>query len=176
MTRELGFDFKFTHKNNKGEVLHDSEWLPNQVSNEGFMEIFDVFFRNATAPTAFKIGLLTDAPTRNTIYGDLAQISNTDRGYAEQTILRDDSVGGFPELIEGGDGNVEIRTGIVEFENDSLEIGETDFAWDSASYAYIASDNNTFIAWRQLSVPRQLLPGDILNISIRQKGLEASTP
>ncbi len=171
MTRELGFDFKFTHKNSKGEVVYNSEWLPNQVSDDGFKHIFDTFFRNATAPTSFKIGLLQADAAQDDSYGDLAQV--TGEGYAEGALTRNNT--GFPFLALAGDNNMEIRTDNVTFENTDINTGDPAYAWDEATHAYLASvtgGSSIFIAWRALSTPRILMPGDVLSVSVRQKGLQ----
>lgn len=169
MPKQLGFDFKYTHKDHTGKILYNSDWLPNQVADDGFEQIFDVFFRGATNPASFKIGLTTTDPNRTDSYGDLDQVSGI--GYSEASLTRD--VTGFPYLQET-EGDIEIRTREVEFENASVNTGDPADAWDTATNAYIASvigGSSTFIAWRALSASRTLMPGDVLTVTVRQKGL-----
>jgi hypothetical protein len=168
--QQLGFDYRFIHKNHNKEILYDSGWEPNQMCDDGFEHMFDVFFRGATAPTNFKVGLTSVAPSQSDSYADLTQV--TGDGYAEESLTCDNT--GFPTL-QLDSGNMEIISAEVEFENTNANIGNPSYAWDTATDAYLASvtsGSSIFISWKALSISRTLMPGDTLAVIIRQKGLQ----
>lgn len=167
----FGFDFRIIHKNPNKDVIYDSGWTPNQVSNDGFEHIFDTFFRGATAPTSFKIGLLTANVTQASVYTDLVALAPTGTGYAEQALTRNNT--GFPTLTldPPSTGDMQITSAEVTFEN----TGGTN--WTTVTHAYLASvtgASGVFISWETLSLSRTLGPGDTLGVVIRQKGRQSA--
>ncbi len=163
----MGFDFKFIHTNKDGEVLYDSGFQPNQMSDDGFESMFDVFFRDATPPTGFEIGLTTSNPSKDDSIGDLNEVSGTN--YSRQTVEKNST--GFPTLgLDVGD--IQIETKQVEFENTNPST-----AWDTATDGFLSAvmsgTDDVFVCWKALSVNRTLQPGDKLHVIIKQKGKDA---
>ena len=159
--RELGFDYNFRHYDKNGNLLYNSGWLPNQVSDDGFELIYDVFFRGATAPTGFSIGLAKVPISQDDSLDDVTEITGT--SYSRQTVER--SAVGFPTLaLDSGD--MQIVSKEVVFEN----TGET--AWDGATDAFLVADlaTDVLVCWRALSSTRTLQPGDKLNVTMKIKG------
>ena len=159
--REHGLDFKFVHKDRTGKVLDDTGFLPNHVTDDGFELMYGVFFRGATVPTGFQIGLNATA---------LSQTSSTVNeitggGYARQTVARNTT--DFPTLeLDGGD--MQITTKTVQFENTHASE-----AWDGAVTGFLwAAGSDKLVCYRPLSTTRVLQPGDTLDVTIRVKGLQ----
>jgi len=164
----FGFDFRIIHKNPNKEVIYDSGWTPNQVSDDGFEHIFDTFFRAATAPTSFKIGLLTSNVNQASSYNDLVALAPTGTGYAEQALTRNNT--GFPTLTLAS-GDMQLISAEVTFEN----TGGSN--WTTVTHAYLSSvtgGSGVFISWEALSLSRTLGPGDTLGVIIRQKGRQSA--
>lgn len=164
MERGWGLDFQFRHTDKDGNVLHDSGWLPNHMTDDGFQLMYDVFFRDATGPTKFMIGLNTANLSQTSSQGDLSQVTGT--GYALEDVARSSAAGGFPTLaLDGGD--MQITSTTVQFENT-----HGSEAWTGAVDAFLLGDlaTNVLIAYRPLSTTRTLQPGDKLDVTIKIKG------
>ncbi|SDM20675.1 hypothetical protein [Halarsenatibacter silvermanii] len=158
--REHGFEFKFIHKNSEGEVLNDSGFLKNHMTDDGFEQMYDVYFRGAAAPASFEIGLAQNSLGQDSSIGDVMEV--TGEGYSAEGVSRD--AAGLPSLGLD-DGDIQVETATVQFEN----TGES--AWDSAVDGYLASDSE-LVCYRPLSATRTLQPGDTLDVTIRVKGLQ----
>ncbi len=164
---DFGLDYKFVHKNGNGEVVWESDWEPNQMANEGFEQMFDVYFRAGTAPTGFYIVLLTAAstPTKTTTIGTMTEIAGTNYVPATNNIITRNNTG-FPTLaLDSAD--MEIITKSTEFENTGSS------AWTAAGWAALISvtdGGNKFVSWKALSASRTLQPQDKLEVTIKQKG------
>ncbi len=174
----MGFEFRFVHTNKNGEVLYDSGFQPNQMADEGFEQMFDVYFREGAAPEKFQIGLATVNPAQTTTLLTVAEVSNTGDGYERQDVLRDNSADGFPTLALDDD-NMQIESKMVEFEN----VGSG--AWDTATDGFLTAvmdedypddNNDKFVCWKALTVGRILQIGDKLNVQIKQKGKQPPSP
>jgi len=178
--KDFGLDFMFVHKNNNGDILYNSGWEPNQVSDEGFKSMFDTYFRNnddlTEAPVSFKVGLVvTDVthPAQTSTYAQVAAIQpdNASEGYAEQPLTRNNT--GFTAL-ELSSGDMQITSASVTFTNTETIGGTT---WDTVVAAYLATIGSTatyFFSWKALAVNRTLEPGDSLDVTVRQKGRQIS--
>ncbi len=168
----FGFDFKFTHKNKDGEVLWQSDWEPNQMADEGFEQMFDIYFRGqATTPSKFQIGLVKeDLDKDDTITEIIAkEIEDIlgDSTYVRQDVERDDTADGF-DLDMDENYDVEIISTVVEFINNH----PTD-AWTPATHGFmtaVTAGGDKFVCWKELSTTRTLQSEDQLNVQIRQKG------
>jgi len=160
---KLGFNFRFVHRDRNNNILYDSGFLPNHVTDDGFEMLYDVFFRGATAPTAFEIGLAQNSLGKTSSIGDITEVTGT--GYSRKAVDRDDTASGFPTL-ELDQTDMQISSVEVNFEN----TGET--AWDSAEDGFLASTGEVaLICYRPLAQTRTLHPGDTLDVTINVKGL-----
>jgi len=164
--RKHGFDFRFVHKDKNGEVLEDSGFMGNHVTDDGFELLYDSFFRGASAPDNFAIGLAQNSLGQTDSLGDVMEVTGT--GYERQALER--SAIGFPSLgLDGGD--MEIESATVQFENTAEE-----GAWDSAVDGFLvaegASIDDALVCYRPLSATRTLQVGDTLDVTIRVKGLQ----
>jgi len=161
-----GVDFRFIHKNGAGVVLFESGWVPNHMTDDGFELLFDVFFRGATAPTSFEIGLASAAISQTDSLENVTELA-VQYGYAREGVDRDDTASGFPTLeLDGGDMQIESTT--VQFENTD----ETE-AWAGATDAFLVgvmTGDDILINYRPLSVTRTLQPNDTLDVTFRVKG------
>lgn len=165
----MGFDFKFEHLDKNGNVKYSSEWLPNQLSDEGFEQMFDIYFRGqATVPNNFQVGLAASNPSQTTTIATVDEVSGA--GYERQDVNRDDSSDGFPGLGLDTDDDMMISATQVTFENTS-----TTTPWTTATDGFISavmSGTDKFVCWRGLGVTRTLEPGDELRVTMRQKGIQ----
>ena len=164
--RDLGFEFRFVHKDAEGNVKEDSGWLPNHMTDDGIEELYDVYFRGGSVPdNGFEIGLNTASLSQTSSFIDLIEVTGT--GYAREAVTRDDTAAGFPTLVLDT-GDIQIETLTVTFENTGVS------AWDGAVDGFLNStdsvDGETLVAFRPLSATRTLQPGDILYVTIKIKG------
>ena len=161
--KSLGFDFKFEHRNADGEILWESDWLPNHFTDDGIELMFDEFFRGADAPTKFMIGLNTANLSQTSSYTDLVEPTGT--GYELKDITRNNT--GFPTLALDNN-NMQIITAEVTFENTDST------AWTGVTDGFLAADltSNVLVNYRPLSATRTLQPGDTLSVTIQMKGLQ----
>jgi len=164
MIREHGFDFKFEHIDKDGDSLYDSGWLPNHMTDDGFELMYDVFFRDATAPTKFMIGLNTANLSQTNSLTDLSEVSGT--GYSLQDVARSGAADGFPTL-ELDSNDMQITSTKVTFENTHESEG-----WTIATDAFLLADleTNVLMCYRPLTADRKLFPGDKLYVTIKVKG------
>jgi len=164
--RKLGFDFRFVHKDSEGNIKENSGWLPNHMTNDGVEEMYDVYFRAASAPdNGFEIGLNTQSLSQTSSFADLVEVTGT--GYSRIAVTRDSTSSGFPTLALDN-GNMQVETATVTFENTGSS------AWDGAVDGFLNStdsvDGETLICYRPLSTTRTLQPGDTLEVTIKVKG------
>jgi len=160
----IGLDFRYVHKDSRGNIISDSGFMPNHMTDDGVEQMYDVFFRGAAGPDGgFEIGLNTQTLTQTSSFADLVEVTGT--GYARQAVSRDNT--GFPTLaLDSGDMQVETKT--VTFENTGGS------AWDGAVDGFLNStdavDGEVLICYRPLSTTRTLQPGDTLDVTIKIKG------
>lgn len=159
-------------KNSRWNGWFDVEWTiqgekftdraENQLYDQGEQDLLEVFFRAATAPTTFNIGLLkstysileTDTMTQ---IGPAELTNALDGGYsARQVVARDGTASGWPtSSLQGGDWQIT-----------SLQVTWTATgAWtETAGYMFLMSGGTTtpanttgkIIAVAALSPTRQL--------------------
>jgi hypothetical protein len=155
-----------------GKVIWEAKNLEariNGLMDEGENWILDVFFRNATAPTSFYLGLGNNGgtpgvPAETATLANITEVSGT--GYARQTVER--SSVGFPTIQKDSTtGDWEVISKDVTFTN----TGATN--WTAADYLFLTDvDSGTsgkLIATVATNVSRVLAPNDSLvaNIKIR---------
>lgn len=160
----MGFEFKFVHKDADGNILYETEFQHNHMTDDGNEEMYEVYFRGDSGPDSpFEIGLNQDSLSQTSSFTDLNEVTGT--GYARESIDRDDTSTGFPSLGTNTDGDMEIETATVTFEN----TGES--AWDGAVDGFLISsdttDGETLVCYRPLSATRTLQGGDTLDVTIR---------
>ena len=156
-------EWSYRQINKDGEVLWEQDWTPNVLADEGEQLILDVFFRNATAPTNFYIGVVNDTPgegdTLSTLTGEPAT-----GGYSRSSYLVERSNTGWPTLEVDGTGYRVVST--------TETITATGASIGPVTYAFLAtsSDNSgDLIAYNALSQSRTLADGDSLEITMRIK-------
>jgi hypothetical protein len=148
------------HRNKEGEIL-DEAILQNTLMDEGEGNMLDVYYRGATGPTSFFVGLFNDTPGETDSLTDLTGEPTTN-GYERQEIEASET--GFPTLaLDGGDFQAESKT--VTFEADGG-------AWGPVTHAVLATseDNSGLaVAFVALQATRTLQDGDSLEFSINIK-------
>lgn len=162
----LGFNFRFVHKDAEGNVIEDSGFLPNHMTDGGIEELYDVYFRGGSVPdNGFEIGLNTLALAQTSSFIELVEVAGT--GYVRKAVTRDGTASGFP-ILALDVGNMQIETATVQFKNTGVS------AWDGAVDGFLNSadsiDGETLVAFRPLSITRTLQPGDTLDVTIKVKG------
>jgi len=164
---KMGFEFRFVQKDNKGNIKNDSGWLENHLTDDGFEEIYEIFFRGDAGPDGgFEIGLNQQSLTQSSSFADLVEV--TGDGYSREAVTRDDTASGFPSLGLNADNDMEIESTTVTFENTGTA------NWDAAVDAFLNSADSTdgeiLIAYRPLSADRTLQPGETIDVAIRITG------
>ena len=166
---QLGFDFKFSHYNSEGELLHEEDFAPNSMVNEGFNTMFHSFFTNEAGyhPTDFEVGLsASEVFTITTTHANILEeleggAEDPDTSYARQTVERNLTDITFVD-------DFTIQTKDLEFHNTSVKI------WTPAKTAVMVAntgEGKKLVCFKSLSLPRQLAPNDKLILQIRQKGV-----
>ena len=164
--RDLGLEYKFIHKNEDDEVLYNSGWLKNDMTDDGLEEMYDVYFRGESAPDSpFEIGLNNDSLSQTSSFEDLTEVTGT--GYSRPIIERNTT--GFPTLaLDNTD--MQVTTKTVTFENTGSS------AWTEAVDGFLLSNDSgngyRLISFKALSAPRTLQPGDTLDVTINIKGTQ----
>ena len=157
----LGLMFYILHEDAHGDALWTSGWLPNQMADEGVLQMMDVYFRDAAEPTTFELTLLREVPTKTDTVLSLAEVYST--GYARKTVERDNI--GWPELeVSAGDPRVSAKQ--IIFEN------QTESDWQGAVAVGLISrlyENDKFVGWRPFAGERLLSPGEKIYITLRLK-------
>jgi hypothetical protein len=155
-----------------GEVIWEAKNLETRINglmDEGENLMLDVFFRNATAPSSFYLGLGNNGgtpgvPNETATLSSITEVSGT--GYARQTIER--SSIGFPILQKDTNtGDWEVISKDVTFTNTGTS------NWTAADYLFLtdvaSGTSGKLIATVATSISRVLVPNDSLvaNIKIR---------
>jgi len=167
--------YKFLHRRKDGLILwasgigevdtydveavrREQPWVANNLADEGESDILDVYYRGATAPTQFYLGLLNSTPTDTTTLSTMTG-EPSGSGYARQLIER--SSVGFPTLaLDAGD--YKLTSSTETFTASGGTIGPV-------TYAFLAttSDNTgKFLNYVALSASRTLLDGDSLDVTL----------
>jgi hypothetical protein len=156
-----------------GKIFHDQ--AQNQVYDQGEQDILETFFRAATAPTGFYLGLLKttyviNEPDTMTTIGPAELTNATASGYTARQAVSRDAIGWPTSAPSGGDWQVT-----------SLQVTWTaGGAWtDTAGFLFlmsggVATPGNTasgrVIAVANLSPTRQLQAnGDTLKVTYSLK-------
>ena len=161
---DLGFDFRFIHRDGEKNILNDSGFLPNHMTDDGIEEMYAVYFQGSAGPDGgFEIGLNTQTLTQTSSFTDLLEVSGD--GYTRKAVPR--SAVGFPTLaLDNGD--MEITTHSVTFENTGA------VEWSGAVDGFLNSTDSVngekLVCYRPLSTTRTLFPGDTLEVTIKVKG------
>jgi hypothetical protein len=153
-----------------GEIIWKQsgiEFMNNGLQDEGENFILDVFFRGATAPSGFYLGLGNNGgtpgvPSENAALSAITEVSGT--GYGRQTIERSNV--GFPTLQQDtGTGDWEVVSKDVSFQNTGTS------NWTSADYMFLtdvsSGTSGKLIATAQFGLSRVLVPNDQLVCSIK---------
>ena len=162
----LGFNYEFKHFDKNGELLYKEDFVPNNIANEGWKNIFNSYFRDEENPTKFQIGLLKEEPSVDSSIGDLVELEE-EHGYERKDLSRSATNFSSTSLSNG---DVIIEADSVEFENTSEEDN-----WDTVKYGFMCAvmqdESVKFLSWRGLSADRVLTPGDKLIVSVTPKGI-----
>jgi hypothetical protein len=151
---------RFVHRDESGQIIWASDWVPNALADEGERNILDVYLRNQFAPSGFYVRLFADTPVETDSLASLTGEPGGLVGYAPQPVLRSASAGGWPVLsneFSGGDYQAESAT--VSFKATGT--------WPTITHAVLAtSSNNTglLIDYTALPQPRTLRSGQQLDI------------
>lgn len=153
-----------------GKVIWEGKNLEgrfNGLTDEGENSILDVYFRGATAPTSFYMGLGNNGgtpgvPPDNATLATITEVSGTN--YARQTVER--STVGFPTLQQDGTtGDWEVISKEVTFTN----TGTTN--WTAADYVFLTDvatgTTGKLLVTVAASLSRVLAPNDSLVASIK---------
>ena len=162
MTKTLSPTYwKFDHRDKNGKIVWSQDWTPNALADEGEQAILDVFFRAATAPTTFYLGLYNDTPVETDGLSDLTGEPST-FGYAREEITRDNT--GWPTLA--------LDSGDYQLTSATVQFGATGGSWGPVTYAVLATtanDTGLLIAFVALSQSRTLNDGETLDVSMALK-------
>lgn len=150
------------HTKEYEELLREQPFTPNELVNQGEEHILDVYFRGATGPTQFYIGLcndtLVDTDTLATLTGEPAG-----NGYARVNQLIERSATGFPTLaLDSGDFRTVTSTETI---TSTGTIGPV----NTAFLATTSDNTGRLIAWASLSTARTLANTDSLDVSMAIK-------
>lgn len=150
---------KFVHRDERGQVLWESAWEPNNLANEGERHILDVFLRGAAGPSAFFVKLFGDTPVETDSLASLSNEPGGSVGYSPKQINRDATAAGWPTLdnqFSGGD-----------FQAESVQVTfQATGLWPTVTYAVLATSSHSqglLLDYTVLRQPRQLRSGQSLS-------------
>lgn len=154
--------WEFTHRDARGRIIwHAIEH--NGLSNVGQQRLLEVYFKDATEPSSYYLGLADSTSTCSVAKADSTATAFTaepsTNGYARVNITRDGT--GFPTSgLSSGDWHVVTKTATFTASGGS---------WGPVYCAVLAtSSDNTgdFLAWAALSTGRTLASGETLDASL----------
>jgi hypothetical protein len=145
------------------QLLRDQPWEQNALADEGEQDLLAVYFRAATAPTTFYVGLLNSTPTDTTTLATMtAEPSGS--GYARQQCTRDAT--GFPTLaLDGGD--YMLTSAVKTFTAAGGTIGPVTYSFLCTNAA--SGTSGKFLCYTALSATRTMLDTDSLDVTTRVK-------
>lgn len=144
------------------EALADQMFTPNALADEGEQSMLDVYFRGATAPTAFYIALYNDTPVDTDTMASLAG-EPSGSGYARQLVERSNT--GFPTLaLDSGD--FRAVSSVETFTASGGSIGPVTHA---CLVTAATGTGGLHIAYNALSTSRTLASGESLDVTYRIK-------
>lgn len=151
---------KFVHRDAQKRILWESGWTPNALMDEGERLLLDVFLRNATAPTSFRVRLFADVPVETDSLASLQNEPGGNTGYVPGTINRDATALGWPTLENIG-GDFYATSAKVTFRC----TGPGQYPQVSSATLCTTSDNSgKLIDATELKDPRVMKSGDVLDI------------
>jgi len=143
-------------------LVREQPFTPNELADEGESDMLDVYFRNATVPTGFYIGMLNSTPTNTTTLATMTGEPATG-GYARKAVAR--STAGWPTLaLDAGDYRAD--SAVVTFTSTGT-IGPVIYAFLCTNAA--SGTSGKFVAYAPLSGSRTLFTGESMDASIRVK-------
>ena len=145
------------------ELIRSSIWTPNALADEGESDLLDVYFRGATAPTGFYVGLLNSSPSDTTTLTTMTG-EPSGSGYSRKNLTRNST--GFPTLaLDSGD--YRLVGAAVTFTASGGTIGPvtTSFLCSNAA----SGTSGKFLVYNALAQSRTLADGDSLDVTIRIK-------
>lgn len=142
-------------------LLLEQPYTENALADEGEEDMLDVYFRGATAPTNFYLGLVNDTPTETDGLGDLTG-EPSGSGYSRQTIPA--TAVGWPTLaLDSGDFQAESTT--ETFTASGGTIGPVTYSF----LATTVDNTGVLVAYVALSTTRTLTDGDSLDVDYNVK-------
>lgn len=144
-------------------LLAEQPFTENALADEGEENILDVYFRAATAPTTFYLGLLNSTPTDTTTLATMTA-EPSGNGYSRQQIERNST--GWPTLaLDGGD--FRAVASVETFTAAGGTIGPVTYAFLCTNAA--TGTSGKFLVYNALSSSRTLNDGDSLDVTMRVK-------
>lgn len=148
--------WRFTHKNKDGDILWQSDWQSNFLTDEGEEHILNCYFsQSGTVPAAFYIGLIDDSTIAETDTLATMVGEPSGNGYARQATTFSDA------SFVGGD--YEAPSTTETFTASGGSIGPVDHAiiTDASS-----GTGGLLIIVSPLSQSRTLSDGDSLEVDV----------
>lgn len=149
--------WKFTHRRN-GEIIWQSDWIENALTDEGEEAILNTFFaKTVSPPTNFYIGMVNDTPAETDTLASLTGEPSTG-GYARKVVTFSAAA------IDAGDYQAQSTT--VNFAPSGASIGPVthQFLTD-----VVSGTSGLLIAYVALGATRTILEGDDLDVAIAGK-------
>jgi hypothetical protein len=144
-------------------LVREQPWQQNELANEGESDMLDVYFRNATVPTGFYIGLLNSTPIDTTTLATMTGEPATG-GYARKAVAR--STAGWPTLaLDAGDFRADSAA--VTFTASGGTIGPVIYVFLCTNAA--TGTSGKFVAYTRLSGSRTLFTGESMDVFARVK-------
>lgn len=144
-------------------LIREQPFFPNALADEGETDMLDVYFRAATAPTTFYVGLLNSTPTDTTTLTTMTAEAATG-GYSRKQLAR--SAVGWPTLaLDVGD--YRLVSAITTFTATGATIGPVTYSFLCSNAA--SGTSGKFLAYTALSGSRTLADGDSLDVTTRVK-------
>jgi hypothetical protein len=148
--------WRFTHKNKDGEVLWQSDWQQNFLTDEGEEHLLNCYFsQSGTVPAAFYMGLINDSGIAETDTLTTMAGEPSGDGYSRQATTFSDA------SFVGGD--YETPSTTETFTADGGQIGPVDHAIITDASSGTAG---LLIIVSPLSTSRTLEDGDSLEVDV----------
>lgn len=142
-------------------LLREQPYTQNALADEGEEDILDVYFRGATAPSNFFLGLVNDTPVETDGLTDLTG-EPSGNGYSRQTIPA--TAVGWPTLaLDSGD--FQADSTVETFTASGGSIGPVTYSF----LATTVDNTGVLVAYVALSTTRTLTDGDSLDVDYNVK-------
>lgn len=136
------------------EVIEAQVWTPNALTDEGEVDLLDVYFGSQAVRTSLYLGLVSVNPADSDGLGDITELAVAS-GYGRIAVARDTEWG----AITAGAGTT----------SDTKQFAATG-TWTAATDLILCTvasgTSGLLIAFSQLSTPRTLTNGDTLDVSM----------